>query len=76
MATVPLMFAQEDVEFGGKPGIINDFAYNNNVMQAATNVRLGRCIYLFCYFHIFLWCKSVSTDENVFYRVLKLINPV
>jgi len=76
MATVPLMFAQEDVEFGGKPGIINDFAYNNNVMQAATNVRLGRCIYLFCYFHIFLWCKSVSTDENVFYGVLKLINPV
>ena len=54
MATVPLMFAQEDVEFGGKPGIINDFAYNNNVMQAATSVRLGRCIYLFCYFHIFL----------------------
>lgn len=41
MATVPLMFAQEDVEFGGKPGIIDDFAYNNNVMQAATNVRLG-----------------------------------
>jgi hypothetical protein len=35
MATVPLMFAQEDVEFGGKPGII-----------------------------------------KVFYKVLKLINPV
>jgi hypothetical protein len=42
MATVPLMFAQEDVEFGGKASIINDFAYNNNVMQATTYVRMGR----------------------------------
>ncbi|GFG29763.1 hypothetical protein Cfor_03281 [Coptotermes formosanus] len=41
MATVPLMFAQEDVEFGGKASIINDFAYNNNVMQATTYVRMG-----------------------------------
>jgi len=49
------MFAQEDVEFGGKPGIINDFAYNNNVMQAATNVRLGRLhlfILLFSHIHM------------------------
>jgi hypothetical protein len=50
MATVPLMFAQEDVEFGGKQGIINDFAYNNNVMQAATHVRMGRYIYFFVIF--------------------------
>jgi len=55
MATVPLMFAQEDVEFGGKSGIINDFAYNNNVMQASTNVRLGRCIYFVLLFsHILM----------------------
>ncbi|XP_069674339.1 protein lifeguard 4-like [Periplaneta americana] len=41
MTTVPLMFAQEDVEFGGKPGIADDFAYNNNVMQASVNIRMG-----------------------------------
>lgn len=41
MATAPPMFAQENVEFGGKPGIMNDFAYNNNVMQAAVNIRMG-----------------------------------
>jgi hypothetical protein len=46
MTTVPLMFAQDDVEFGGKPGIINDFCYNNNVMQASTNIRMGMCIHI------------------------------
>jgi type III secretory pathway component EscT len=59
MATVPLMFAQEDVEFGGKPGIINDFAYNNNVMQATMNVRLGRCIYL-----LILLFSHILNDVN------------
>ncbi|CAG2056886.1 unnamed protein product [Timema podura] len=41
MTTIPLMFAQEDVEFGGKPGITDDFAYNNNVQQASLNIRMG-----------------------------------
>nr|CAD7406206.1 unnamed protein product [Timema cristinae] len=41
MATIPLIFAQEDVEFGGKPGITEDFAYNNNVQQASLNIRMG-----------------------------------
>ena len=58
MATAPLIFAQEDVEFGGKPGIINDFAYNNNVMQATINVRMGMYINLFCYIYIFVWINQ------------------
>lgn len=41
MATVPLMFAQEDVEYGGKPSITEDFAYNNNVLHATINIRMG-----------------------------------
>lgn len=41
MATDPLMFAQDDLESGGKPWIVNDFSYNNNVMQAAVNIRMG-----------------------------------
>nr|CAD7410224.1 unnamed protein product [Timema cristinae] len=41
MATIPLMFAEEDVEFGGKPGITEDFAYRNNVQQASLNIRMG-----------------------------------
>jgi hypothetical protein len=47
MPTAPLIFAQEDVEFGGKSSIVNDFAYNNNVMQAATYIRMGRYIHVF-----------------------------
>nr|CAD7434447.1 unnamed protein product [Timema monikensis] len=43
MATIPLIFAQEDVEFGGKPGITEDFAYNNNVQQASLNIRMAKC---------------------------------
>ncbi|XP_026466552.1 protein lifeguard 4-like [Ctenocephalides felis] len=42
MATVPLMFAEDDLEGGGKEGSIeNDFAYNNNVINASVRVRLG-----------------------------------
>ncbi|XP_067007017.2 protein lifeguard 4 [Anabrus simplex] len=42
MASVPLMFAQEDVEFGGKASsITDDFAYNNNVLQASIYIRMG-----------------------------------
>ncbi|XP_049778879.1 protein lifeguard 4-like [Schistocerca nitens] len=41
MASIPLMFAQDDVEFGGKPVITEDFAYNNNVKQAGLKIRLG-----------------------------------
>jgi hypothetical protein len=54
------MVAQEDVESGGKAGIMNDFAYNNNVMQAAINIRMGTYIYVFSHFHIFLSGKSVK----------------
>ncbi|XP_015592113.1 protein lifeguard 4 [Cephus cinctus] len=45
MATVPLMFAEEDVEGGGKEehagGIQNDFAYNNNVHNANIKIRMA-----------------------------------
>lgn len=41
-ASIPLLLAEVDVESGGKEeGIENDFAYRNNVHQAATNIRLG-----------------------------------
>lgn len=42
-STVPLIL-EEDCERGGKEyedGIENDFAYRNNVAQAAKHVRLG-----------------------------------
>lgn len=42
-STVPLIL-QEDCELGGKDyeeGIENDFAYRNNVSQAAKGVRLA-----------------------------------
>lgn len=41
MAGIPLMYAQEDVEFGGKPGILEDFAFNNNVKNASIRIRMG-----------------------------------
>lgn len=45
MATVPLMFAEEDIEGGGKEehsnGIQNDFAYNNNVQNANIKIRMA-----------------------------------
>ncbi|XP_046612169.1 protein lifeguard 4-like isoform X1 [Neodiprion virginianus] len=45
MATVPLMFAEEDIEGGGKEetsnGIENDFAYNNNVQNANIKIRMA-----------------------------------
>lgn len=48
MATVPLIFVEEDVERGGKEQsqheIQTDFAYRNNVHNADINIRMGNCI--------------------------------
>ncbi|XP_072935608.1 protein lifeguard 4-like [Epargyreus clarus] len=41
MAGIPLMYAQEDCELGGKESIEDDFAYRNNVMNASKEIRLG-----------------------------------
>ncbi|XP_049887874.1 protein lifeguard 4-like [Pectinophora gossypiella] len=41
MASIPLMYAQEDCELGGKENIEDDFAYRNNVMSADKEIRLG-----------------------------------
>ncbi|GLG94160.1 hypothetical protein R5R35_006746 [Gryllus longicercus] len=41
MATIPLMFVEEDIEGGGKESITNDFAYNNNVSNASLKIRMG-----------------------------------
>ncbi|XP_046973879.1 protein lifeguard 4-like [Vanessa atalanta] len=41
MASIPLMYAQEDCELGGKDNIEDDFAYRNNVMNADKDIRLG-----------------------------------
>ncbi|XP_030032228.1 protein lifeguard 4 [Manduca sexta] len=41
MAAIPLMYAQEDCELGGKESIEDDFAYRNNVMNADKEIRLG-----------------------------------
>ncbi|CAB3221048.1 unnamed protein product [Arctia plantaginis] len=41
MASIPLMFAQEDCELGGKESIEDDFAYRNNVANADKQIRLG-----------------------------------
>ncbi|CAK1600255.1 unnamed protein product [Parnassius mnemosyne] len=41
MATIPLMYAQEDCELGGKESIKDDFAYRNNVLNADKEIRLG-----------------------------------
>lgn len=42
MDIVPLMYAQEDCESGGKDSSIqNEFAYKNNVINAEVHVRLG-----------------------------------
>ncbi|XP_045450964.1 protein lifeguard 4-like [Melitaea cinxia] len=41
MASIPLMYAQEDCELGGKENIENDFAYRNNVLNAGKEIRLG-----------------------------------
>ncbi|CAH2099518.1 unnamed protein product [Euphydryas editha] len=41
MANIPLMYAQEDCELGGKDNIENDFAYRNNVLNADKDIRLG-----------------------------------
>lgn len=65
MATVPLIPAQEDVEFGGKPWVTNDFSYNNNVMQAAANIRMGKYQRVFSHFHIFSSGKSVRAHKNI-----------
>lgn len=41
MASIPLMYAQEDCELGGKENIEDDFAYRNNVLNADKEIRLG-----------------------------------
>ncbi|XP_050684753.1 protein lifeguard 4-like [Leptidea sinapis] len=41
MASIPLMYAQEDCELGEKGNIEDDFAYRNNVMGADKAIRLG-----------------------------------
>lgn len=45
MATIPLMFAEEDVENGGKEdntsGMQNDFSCANNVYNAEISIRMG-----------------------------------
>ncbi|CAH0722937.1 unnamed protein product, partial [Brenthis ino] len=41
MAGIPLMYAQEDCELGGKESMEDDFAYRNNVMNADKEIRLG-----------------------------------
>ncbi|GBP96511.1 Protein lifeguard 4 [Eumeta japonica] len=41
MASVPLMYAQEDCELGGKESIEDDFTYRNNVMNAEKEIRLA-----------------------------------
>ncbi|OWR43037.1 Transmembrane BAX inhibitor motif-containing protein 4 [Danaus plexippus plexippus] len=41
MAGIPLMYAQEDCELGGKDNIEDDFAYRNNVLNADKEIRLG-----------------------------------
>ncbi|KAM3960113.1 protein lifeguard 4 [Aphomia sociella] len=41
MASIPLMYAQDDCELGGKETIEDDFSYRNNVMNADKDIRLG-----------------------------------
>ncbi|XP_004923036.1 protein lifeguard 4 [Bombyx mori] len=41
MASIPLMYAQEDCELGGKESVEDDFAYRNNVMNAEREIRLA-----------------------------------
>ena len=41
MAAIPLMYAQEDCELGGKESIEDDFSYRNNVINANKEIRLG-----------------------------------
>ncbi|CAG9782722.1 unnamed protein product [Diatraea saccharalis] len=41
MASIPLMYAQEDCELGGKENIQDDFAYRNNVLNADREIRLA-----------------------------------
>ncbi|RVE52052.1 hypothetical protein evm_003330 [Chilo suppressalis] len=41
MASIPLMYAQEDCELGGKENIEDDFAYRNNVKNADKEIRLA-----------------------------------
>ncbi|XP_041974305.1 protein lifeguard 4-like [Aricia agestis] len=41
MTSIPLMYAQEDCELGGKDDIEDDFAYRNNVMNADKEIRLA-----------------------------------
>lgn len=40
--TMPMLYACEDMESGGKESSIeNDFAYRNNVVNASQRIRMG-----------------------------------
>lgn len=42
--TMPMLYAFEDMESGGKESSIeNDFAYRNNVVNASQKIRMGMC---------------------------------
>lgn len=74
MATIPLMFIEEDVEGGGKESandIQSDFAYNNNVYNANIKIRMAflrkvyglLCIQLFMTIivaAVFMMCEPVK----------------
>lgn len=41
--TMPMLYAFEDMESGGKENNIeNDFAYRNNVANASQRIRMGK----------------------------------
>lgn len=40
--TMPMLYAFEDPESGGKESIENDFAYRNNVANASQKIRMGK----------------------------------
>lgn len=43
--TMPMLYAFEDMESGGKEsGIENDFAYRNNVANASQKIRMGKSV--------------------------------
>lgn len=68
MSSIPLL-PVEDVELGGKSSIEEDFAYRNNVHQAAANIRLGNISFLFLILLV-LFCKL---NYYLKYYVLNLI---
>lgn len=56
--TMPMLYAFEDMESGGKEsGIENDFAYRNNVANASQKIRMG---------------KSIAKDSNIVYTSFEM----